>query len=416
MGNARGVTLIDTVVGIALMLVVFLGIFAAFELSVDVVSNNKARSGAIALADQQMEYIRSLSYASVGTVGGVPSGTLQQSQIISLNGVTYTRRTIVLYEDDPKDGTGASDSNGITEDYKAAKVDVAWTTRNGTRHVDLVTRVSPANGLETNPCSSACGTFVANVVNSVSQPVAGASVTITNSTTNPTVNFSTFTNASGTVTLLAAPAASGYSVSASDPGYTSASASSLTVSNNQTTSKTLAIDSYSAITAVTLAWNTKSPITNAPFSLTGGSYGYSGTSGGTGSPTTTVSSLHWDSYTFGVSVATGYDLAYTCQPEPLSLAAGVATTTTIYLVPHSANSLAVKVESNATGALLSGASVQLSKTGYNATQPTDSCGQTYFGSLSSGTYSLSVSLGGYTTYTNSSLSVSSSTQTQVLLH
>src|SRR3989344_5795420 len=63
--RSRGVTFIDTVVGTALMLVVFLGIAGVFQLSIDVVTNNKARAGAIALANERMEYIRSLAYASI---------------------------------------------------------------------------------------------------------------------------------------------------------------------------------------------------------------------------------------------------------------------------------------------------------------------------------------------------------------
>lgn len=247
-------TLIDTIVGISLMLVVFVGIAAAFELSVDVVTNNKARAGAIALADQRMEYIRSLAYASIGTVGGIPSGTIAQSETVSLNGVTYTRRTIVEYADDPKDGLGASDANGITADYKAVKVDVAWTSRTGTRHVDLVTRVTPARGLEANPCGSPCGTLTLSVVNASSQAIAGASVSVVNASTSPVVNINTFTNASGTVSLIGALAAAGYAIVVTDPGYSSAQTYSataqntspnpgnLTVSNNQTTSGTFAID------------------------------------------------------------------------------------------------------------------------------------------------------------------------------
>src|ERR1700691_1055084 len=93
--TCRGVTLLDTVVGVALMLIVFVGIASAFELSIQVVTNNKARAGAIALADQRMEYIRSLAYASVGTVGGIPSGAIPQTETLVFNGITYTRRTYI---------------------------------------------------------------------------------------------------------------------------------------------------------------------------------------------------------------------------------------------------------------------------------------------------------------------------------
>jgi hypothetical protein len=398
----------DTIVGISLMLVVFMGINAVFRLSVDVVTNNKARAGAIALADQRMEYIRSLSYAAIGTVGGVPAGALPQSETVSLNGVTYTRRTVVVYVDDPKDGLGTSDSNGITADYKAVKVDVAWTLRyGGTRHIDLVTRVSPPTSAgETNPCSGSCAKLVISVLNSISQPVAGASVMLTNPSSNPVINFSTFTDQNGNVTLVAAPVATGYSASASNPGYTSDSLN-FTMGSGGTT-QTLHVDVLASLTAVTRAYGSGSYVTTIPFTLSGGTYGYSATMGGSGSPTTTVSNLKWDTYTFSVASATGYDLAYTCQPQPLGITAGSATTTTLYLAPHSTNSLAVKVTSS--GALITGASVRLYKTGYNTTQTADACGQTFFSGLSSGTYSLTVTATGHSTYNASNISVSGQTQ------
>ncbi|OGG71217.1 hypothetical protein A3F27_01665 [Candidatus Kaiserbacteria bacterium RIFCSPHIGHO2_12_FULL_53_13] len=146
----RGITLIDTLVGSALMLVVFVGVAAAFQLSVNVVTNNRARAGAVVLADERMEYIRSLPYASVGTTGGNPAGSISQSEIVALNSISYTLRTLIVYADDPKDGLGTADSNGITQDYKAVKVDVSWSSRNGIRHIILVTRVSPPYGVEAN--------------------------------------------------------------------------------------------------------------------------------------------------------------------------------------------------------------------------------------------------------------------------
>lgn len=241
------------------MLVIFLGIAAAFKLSLDVVSTNKARSGAIALANERMEYVRSLTYSSVGTVGGIPSGSLAQSETISLNNTTYTRRTIVVYADDPADGSGASDTTG-TADYKAAKVDVAWSSKTGTRHITLVSRLEPPTGLES---SVSGGTLTIQVVNAASQPLSGASIAITNANTSPAVSINTFSDSSGTASFIGAPAASGYHVVVAKPGYSSAqtytataqntnpSPGDLTVSNNQTTSGTFAIDLLSSMTVQT---------------------------------------------------------------------------------------------------------------------------------------------------------------------
>jgi hypothetical protein len=254
MKTARGVTLIDTVVGSALILLVFVGIAAAFELSVDVIQNNKARAGAIALADERMEYVRSLSYAGVGTAGGIPSGVIPQNETITLNGIPYNRRTFIEYEDDAGDGLGAADTNGITEDYKSVKIDVSWISRTGTRDIVLITRVTPANGVETNPCPSACGTLTINAVNAAGSPLQNAQVQIVNPSASPAVNLATFTDASGTASFIGAPASSNYQVSVTKTGYSTAQTYSttaqnanptpgnLSVTSNKTTAQTFAID------------------------------------------------------------------------------------------------------------------------------------------------------------------------------
>ena len=263
--GSPGVTLIDTVVASGLMLLVFTGIVGVFRLSVDVVSNNKARAGAIALSDERMEYIRSLSYSSVGTSGGIPSGAIAQSETVSLNGVSYTRRTLIQYTDDPGDGLGSSDTNSISQDYKVAKVDVAWTTRLGTRSVVLVTRIEPPNGIETAcPPSAPCGTITVNVLDAASQPVAGAQVHIVNTSTVPTIDITTFTNTSGVVSFVGAPVASNYQITATKSGYSTDQTYNISnpmlgpqnVVANQTTSVTLRIDLLSSMTINTYSLTT----------------------------------------------------------------------------------------------------------------------------------------------------------------
>ncbi|MDO8561216.1 MAG: carboxypeptidase regulatory-like domain-containing protein [bacterium] len=267
---SRGVTLIDTVVGSALMLVVFVGIAGVFKLSVDVITNNKARAGAIALAGDRMEYIRSFAYASIGTAGGIPSGIIPQSETIVSNGVSYTRRTLVEYVDDPGDGLGAADTNGVTTDYKVARVDLAWNARTGgARHITLVTRVSPPTGKETAcPPTAPCGTLAISVLNAALQPVSNAQVHVVNTTTTPGIDLTTFTNTLGNVSLVGAPVATGYQVTVTKTGYstdqtynptaenTNPTPGPFTVSNNQTTSGTFKIDLVSILTITTFSRST----------------------------------------------------------------------------------------------------------------------------------------------------------------
>ncbi len=266
---SRGVTLIDTVVGSALLLVVFLGIAGVFQLSIDVVTNNKARAGAIALANERAEYIRSLPYSGVGTAGGIPSGSIAQSETVVLNGVSYTRRTLVEYADDSGDGLGAADANGITLDYKIARVDLAWASREGTRHVALVTRISPPAGMETAcPPSAECGTLAISVLNAALLPVSNAQVRVVNATVSPQIDLTTFTNTAGNVSLVGAPVGTGYQVTVTKTGYstdqtynataenTNPTPGLFTVSNNQTTSATFRIDLLSGMTINTYSLST----------------------------------------------------------------------------------------------------------------------------------------------------------------
>jgi len=242
--------LLDAVVGTALMLVVFVGIVGAFRLTVMAVSNNKARAGAIALANERLEFIRSLPYASVGTTGGIPSGNIAQSETVNLNDVSYTRRTFISWEDDPADGSGAADTNGVRTDYKAAKVTVSWVVRDGTHTITLISRISPP-GVET---SVPGGTLSFNVVDSRLVPVSNAQIRVVNAGVSPAVDLTTYTDAAGTAVILGVPSGSGYRVTTTKSGYSTAQTygSSATNTNpipahlgvalNQTTAATFAID------------------------------------------------------------------------------------------------------------------------------------------------------------------------------
>ncbi|MCE9541536.1 carboxypeptidase-like regulatory domain-containing protein [Candidatus Kaiserbacteria bacterium] len=557
--SSAGVTLIDTVVGTALMLLIFMGVAAAFQLSIDVVTSNKARAGAIALLNERMEYIHSLTYSAIGTSGGIPSGALAQNETVMLNGVTYNRRTLIVYYDDSKDGSGGGDANTIQADSKVFKVDVSWTSRTGTRHITASARVAPLTGLES---AVSGGTLTINAVDSLGAPISSAQVTVVNAGTS--VNLITYTNASGTIQFVGTPASAGYQISVTKSGYSTAQTYSataqntspnpghLTVTNNVTTSATFAVDvlgnktvrtwtpvqtgtttdTYadsskiatssnvsvaSGVAAISapapygtgllqstavapsylygwklLTWTdskpagtsivyrvydfggsalipdsqlpgnaagfTASPVNlsgiststytglrigatltgsasatpsidtwslgydygpiplpNIAFTLTGSKTIGSGPSGtvykysqslNTGAGASLyIPNIEWDTYTIAVASSTGYDISKSCNPQPETLSPGSSVTTDLYLSAHTASSLLVDVRSAATGALLPNASVQLTKTGYNATVSTGSCGQAFFSGLTNATYTIVVSLAGYTTYTGTNAAV-----------
>ncbi len=224
---ARGMTLIEAVVGAAIMLVVFLGIFAAFQVSIDLVFSTKAATSATALVNERMEYIRGLTYDAIGTVGGIPSGTIPQTEQVMLNGIPYVLSTLVQYVDDPTDGLDALDETGVTADYKLVRISADWTIRERPRTTFAVTRIAP-NGIET---LAAGGTLRVNVFDTAAAAVSGASVHIVNAAVNPAVDVTVTTGASGSVAFPGAPPGSGYEVTVSKTGYSSAQTYPVTTEN-----------------------------------------------------------------------------------------------------------------------------------------------------------------------------------------
>lgn len=246
----RGLTLIDVIVGSALAVTIFMGLFGILRASLQVSGLSKLKATATTIASSQMEYIRSLPYDSVGTDGGIPAGAIAQSTTTTNGGLPYTVRTYIEYADDAKDGTGAADSNGITTDYKHIKVTVSYAVGGVTRQVTLVSNESP-QGLET---TTGGGTLRLNVVNATGAAVSGATVRIVNASTSPDIDLTTFSDSYGQVLLPGAPTSTEYQVAVSKTGYSSASTYArvgtnanptpgyLTVVGGSTTSSTFAID------------------------------------------------------------------------------------------------------------------------------------------------------------------------------
>lgn len=261
MNASRGMSLVDVIVGTALILIVFLALLGLLRASLLISSASKTKAGATAIATTQMEYIRSLAYDSVGTIGGIPAGPVEQYATTTMNGIPYGVRTLVQYVDDAKDGSGAADTNGITTDYKRVRVATTYQFRGEERQIVIVSNVVPPS-IET---TAGGGTLRVNVVDAVGTPVAGASVRIENPSLTPQVDVTTFSDIAGSVILPGAPTSTDYRISVSKTGYSSAQTYArdatnqnptpgyLTVVQNQTTTGTFAIDLLSSFTIKTFS-------------------------------------------------------------------------------------------------------------------------------------------------------------------
>lgn len=225
--HSRGLSLVEMLVTIAIFVLVFGGLFTAVQYTLKIMSSSKATTSALSLANKRIEYIRSLTYNSIGTVSGIPNGPIPQNSTTTLNGITFYERVLIQYIDSPDDGEGASDENGILADYKQVKVEYSWNGFNGTSTIFLLTNIVPP-GIES---TAGGGTLTVNVFDAGVLPVSGASVHIYNDTTTTTIDTTQFTNVNGIATFAGAPAAANYEITVTKAGYSTDQTYTATTSN-----------------------------------------------------------------------------------------------------------------------------------------------------------------------------------------
>lgn len=223
----KGFSFVELIITVAIFALVFGGLFAAFQSMIILISNSKAKAGALALMSSKMEYIRSLPYNDIGTIGGVPSGPIAQTSTTTINNIKYNERVLIQYVDDPADGIGAADSNAILADYKQVKVEYTWNVRGKLKKAALVSNIVPV-GIES---TAGGGTIRVNVFDADANPVDAAEVRFVNNTTTTTIDTLRYTDSSGIAYLSAAPAAANYEITVTKSGYSTDKTYTATTSN-----------------------------------------------------------------------------------------------------------------------------------------------------------------------------------------
>lgn len=332
--KTSGMSLVEIIVGISIMSLVFLTLFASFQGILTFAERNQLRANALLLANEHLELIRALPYDSIGTVAGLPSGNIPQIETIVFDGKQYTRRTLIIYVDDPADGLGAADS--LSADYKKIKVEMKYFLRGSEYSFSVVSTIAP----KSQESLIGAGILRMNVTDAVNNPIPFANLHVVNYTIATSVDLNILTNASGTVSLPGAWAGSGYEVYVSKAGYSSAQTYTSTTSNpnpspspynvaeNATTEIFFKIDLLSDITLFTRAWPVRDTMSDSFFDasllsiqnnvqVTGGSLvlmGAPGTyafSGNSASASVSPASLkNWLLFTFEDNVSAGTSLKY----------------------------------------------------------------------------------------------------------
>jgi type II secretory pathway pseudopilin PulG len=144
----KGFSLLETIIGTALMLLVFFGIFTAYQLGIKMAEQSERRIIATAIASGELEKIRNLPYQSIGTIGAnlpFSQGILDSATTTVFNNTEYTIETQVKYIIDEADGTGGDDS--CNWDYKKAEIKISWAGK-FSGEVKLTTDIAPKDKIE----------------------------------------------------------------------------------------------------------------------------------------------------------------------------------------------------------------------------------------------------------------------------
>lgn len=206
--KTAGFTMIESVIVAAISVLIFGALLFSFKYSLGLVAVSRATLSAMSLANDRMEYYRSLPYNNIGTLLGIPSGTIPQTSTTTFNGISFVEKVLVEYVDDDADGLGVADTNGIPSDYKRVKLTYSWVVAGATYSIISVSDIVPRS-IET---TAGGGTVRVNVIDANSALLPGASVRLFNNTTVPLIDVTRITDASGAALFSGAPAASDYQV------------------------------------------------------------------------------------------------------------------------------------------------------------------------------------------------------------
>lgn len=408
----KGFTLVEVLIGTFLILLVFSGIFGAYQLGLRVVGQSKNKVIATSFANAELEKIRNLPYSSVGVQDSFPDGILEAESEIVQNGITFRIERRVDYVVDSADGV-SSPEDECPNDYKRAEIKVLALGKFAVE-VGMLTDIAPKSLAQ--ECDETGGILSLTVFDALGVLVPSPLIEIKDPVTDETLKTATPSGGQHYFSL----AASTYKVVVSKSGYSSERtygtqevASPLNphpiVLEGELTEVSLSIDrlSTSSVDTVTIVEAQSFPVGSVTFNLRGGKiigldgqenpvYKYSENHTTNPQGHIDISNLEWDNYTFSIVSPPNLNLIETDPgPQPVSLDPN--TNLEVDLILSSEDALLVTVQDSETSLPIFSAQVRLFNFDleYDVTQYTDEDGQTYFIPLQVADYDLQVSAAGY---------------------
>lgn len=383
----RGFTLIESLVGAAVFVVISLSVFQTFAKVFEVARLSHSKIVATALANEQFEIARNLPYSDVGVISSIPAGKIPQNQTLVRDGITFNVKTTIRNIDDPFDGTIAGIPNDLSPaDYKLVEIEISCPACVNFQPITLNASVGPKNleGASTN------GALFVRVSDANGQPISGADVHIENNQVIPSIVINDTTNADGLFQLIdVPPGVNAYEITVSKTGYsqekTYAPGSipnpnpikpNSTVAAQQVTQISFAIDKTSTL-GISSATVSCAQIPDIDFSLSGSKligtdpdilkYGITTATDPSGFKT--IYNLEWDTYALSVANST-YDLVGSIPLLPIALNPDTIQDLKLVVAVKDPKTLLVTVRDSATQLPLPDVAVRLNMAGYDVTRAT----------------------------------------------
>jgi hypothetical protein len=385
--HLRGLTLTEAMVGVAIFLMIAVGLYQAYQKSFTALQVTRARSAATLLSNELFEIARNLPYSDVGIIGGLPSGKLSATSTIIRGGFTFDVTTTVRNIDDPFDGTiGGTPNDTAPADYKLVQLSINCVNCRFGQSFVFATNVGPKN-LEG---SSNNGAILIRVFDASGIPIPGANVHIENNDAIPSIVIDDTTNIDGELLIVdAPPGVEVYEISASKLAYSTdrtygATDPALggsapikphaTIAAAQVTQISFFIDQISSMT-ITSVTDTCAPAGDVDIDMGGAKL--IGTGPSTPKFATTsyatdpggvlaFTTLEWDTYHINM-VDSVYDLQGTTPLLPLDLPPGANASLQLVVAPINTPSMMATIADSGTGLPLADATVELYSVGAGTT-------------------------------------------------
>ena len=380
----RGLTFIDVIISVAILSLLFGGIYLIYFSILDVVTGLDFRSAATSALNRQLELIRNLPYDKVGVVGGVPSGVIPSEQTIAVGDLAFTIKALIRNIDDPFDGVlGGNPNDTAPADYKLVQLEVSCSACARFVPLILTGTVAPKNleGASNN------GSLFINAIDANGFAVAQADVRVVNASVTPAIDLTDATNLSGVLQLVGVPTSTqNYQIVVSKPGYSSDQTYVIgepsnpnpltppaTVAAQTVTTITFTIDKVSTLKVDTVS-SLCVPVGNKNFSISGikpiginpDVLKFSTSTTTNASGTKTFSNLELDTYSLALNEA-AYDLLGTIPLTPFIVNPSSTYDFKFVLTPAEARSLLVTAKSLSGGQPISEAVATLTKSGFSET-------------------------------------------------